>query len=104
MTIGLLLLSRLGPHTSGLITSLYIFVFGMGLGSVMQVLVIAVQNAVDYQDLGAATSGVTYFRSITSSISAPECACATLSLSSGANGSSGSNRCSITTAARSAAT
>jgi hypothetical protein len=36
----------------------------MGLGSVMQVLVIAVQNAVDYQDLGAATSGVTYFRSI----------------------------------------
>jgi EmrB/QacA subfamily drug resistance transporter len=104
MTIGLLLLSRLGPHTSGLITSLYMFVFGMGLGSVMQVLVIAVQNAVDYQDLGAATSGVTYFRSITSSISAPECACATLSLSSGANGSSGSNRCSITTAARSAAT
>jgi EmrB/QacA subfamily drug resistance transporter len=37
MTIGLLLLSRLGPHTSGLITSLYMFVFGMGLGSVMQV-------------------------------------------------------------------
>jgi EmrB/QacA subfamily drug resistance transporter len=64
MTIGLLLLSRLGPNTSGLITSLYMFVFGMGLGSVMQVLVIAVQNAVDYRDLGAATSGVTYFRSI----------------------------------------
>lgn len=40
------------------------FVFGLGLGSVMQVLVIAVQNAVEYKDLGAATSGVTYFRSI----------------------------------------
>ena len=64
MTIGLLLLSRLGPHTSGLVTSLYMFVFGMGLGSVMQVLVIAVQNAVDYKDLGVATSGATYFRSI----------------------------------------
>jgi hypothetical protein len=40
------------------------FVFGLGLGSVIQVLVIAVQNAVEYKDLGVATSGVTYFRSI----------------------------------------
>ena len=39
-------------------------VFGLGLGCVMQVLVIAVQNAVGYQDLGSATSGVTFFRSI----------------------------------------
>jgi EmrB/QacA subfamily drug resistance transporter len=61
MTIGLLLLSRLGPGTSWLEVSLYMFVFGMGLGSVMQVTVIATQNAVDYNDLGAATSGVTYF-------------------------------------------
>jgi hypothetical protein len=37
------------------------FVLGMGLGSVMRVLVIAVQNAVDYKDVGAATSGVTTF-------------------------------------------
>jgi EmrB/QacA subfamily drug resistance transporter len=64
MTIGLVLLSRLGPETSWLDASLYMFVFGLGLGSVMQVLVIAVQNAVDYRDLGAATSGATYFRSI----------------------------------------
>jgi EmrB/QacA subfamily drug resistance transporter len=64
MTIGLLLLSRLGPDTSWLDASLYMFVFGMGIGSVMQVLVIAVQNAVDYKDLGTATSGATYFRSI----------------------------------------
>ena len=62
MTIGLLLLSRLGPDTSWFDASLYMFVFGAGLGSVMQVTVIAVQNAVDYKDLGAATSGVTYFR------------------------------------------
>ena len=64
MTIGLLLLSRLEPDTSWLAVSLYMFVFGMGLGSVMQVTVIATQNAVAYKDLGAATSGVTYFRSM----------------------------------------
>ena len=64
MTVGLLLLSRLGAHTAWPLVSLYMFVFGLGLGSVMQVLVIAVQNAVDYRDLGAATSGTTYFRSI----------------------------------------
>ena len=37
---------------------------GLGLGMVMQVLVLAVQNAVDYADLGVATSGATLFRSI----------------------------------------
>jgi EmrB/QacA subfamily drug resistance transporter len=64
MTVGLYLLSRLGPSTSTALTSLYMFVFGVGLGGVMQVLVIAVQNAVDYKDLGAATSGATFFRSM----------------------------------------
>jgi hypothetical protein len=39
-------------------------VLGLGMGMVMQVLVIAVQNAVDYADLGVATSGATLFRSI----------------------------------------
>jgi hypothetical protein len=64
MTIGLLLLSRVGPHTSGLYHfALHVRVrYGPWLG--VAVLVIAVQNAVDYQDLGAPTSGVTYFRSI----------------------------------------
>ena len=64
MTIGLLLLSRLDADTSWLDASLYMFVFGLGLGSVLQVLIIAVQNAVEYKDLGTATSGATYFRSI----------------------------------------
>jgi hypothetical protein len=36
----------------------------VGIGCSLQVLVIAVQNAVDYSDLGAATSGATFFRSI----------------------------------------
>ena len=44
------------------------FVLGLGLGMVMQVLVLVVQNAVDYKDLGAATSGATLFRSIGGSV------------------------------------
>ncbi len=44
--------------------SAYFFVFGAGLGLVMQVLVLVVQNAVSYEDLGVATSGATFFRSI----------------------------------------
>jgi DNA-binding MarR family transcriptional regulator len=64
MTVGLFLLSRLGPDTSTLASSLFMLVLGAGIGATMQVLVIAVQNAVDYADLGAGTSGTTFFRSI----------------------------------------
>ena len=39
-------------------------VLGLGLGLVMQVLVLAVQNDADYRDLGVATAGATFFRSI----------------------------------------
>ncbi|WP_333767662.1 MFS transporter [Streptomyces sp. IBSBF 2435] len=62
--VGLLLLHQLDEHTATWVMSLYFFVFGLGLGLVMQVLVLAVQNAVGYQDLGSATSGATFFRSI----------------------------------------
>ena len=44
------------------------FVLGLGLGLVMQMLVVAVQNAVDYDELGVATSGATLFRSIGGSV------------------------------------
>jgi EmrB/QacA subfamily drug resistance transporter len=64
MFIGMLLLSTLDADTSTLRTSLYLAVLGLGLGAVMQVLIIATQNAVHYRDLGAATSGATFFRSI----------------------------------------
>jgi EmrB/QacA subfamily drug resistance transporter len=64
MTVGLFLLSRLSVDTGAMAASAAMFVLGLGLGSVMQVLVIAVQNAVGYDDLGAATSGATFFRSI----------------------------------------
>jgi EmrB/QacA subfamily drug resistance transporter len=63
-TVGLLLLSMMDEHTSTFVTSCYFCVLGLGLGLVMQVLVIAVQNAVGYEDLGAATSGASFFRSI----------------------------------------
>ncbi|MFF2305688.1 DHA2 family efflux MFS transporter permease subunit [Streptomyces sp. NPDC058128] len=62
--LGLLLLHRLTENSSTAEMSVYFFVFGVGLGLVMQVLVLVVQNAVPYADLGVATSGATFFRSI----------------------------------------
>jgi len=64
MTIGLYLLSHLGVATGVWLSSLYMLVLGAGIGMSLQVLVVAVQNAVSYADLGAATGGATFFRSI----------------------------------------
>ncbi|MFD5079485.1 DHA2 family efflux MFS transporter permease subunit [Streptomyces sp. NPDC058371] len=63
-TLGLLLLHQLDENSSTGTMSAFFFVFGLGLGLVMQVLVLIVQNAVSYEDLGVATSGATFFRSI----------------------------------------
>ena len=68
MSVGIFLLSRLTPHTSTLEASLYMFITGAGIGLVMQVLVVAVQNSVDYSDLGVATSGNTLLRNVGSSV------------------------------------
>ncbi|WP_369197266.1 MFS transporter [Streptomyces djakartensis] len=62
--LGLLLLHQLDENSSTAELSGFFFVFGLGLGLVMQVLVLIVQNAVPYEDLGVATSGATFFRSI----------------------------------------
>ncbi|WP_330261409.1 MDR family MFS transporter [Streptomyces sp. NBC_00539] len=64
MGAGLYLLSLMGPGTGAWLESLYMFVLGAGIGLCMQVLTIAVQNTVDYRDLGTATSGVTFFRTL----------------------------------------
>ncbi|MGH9111362.1 MAG: MDR family MFS transporter [Acidimicrobiales bacterium] len=64
MALGMLALSRLDVGTSTLQAGLSMFVLGMGLGLVMQVLVLAVQNSVETRDLGTATSSATFFRSI----------------------------------------
>src|SRR5215467_6706155 len=57
MTVGLYLLSHLGVTTSLWLSSLYMLVLGAGIGASLQVLVVAVQNAVSYTDLGASTGG-----------------------------------------------
>jgi len=64
MTIGLYLLSLMSPTSSTLTDALSMLVLGMGLGGVMQVMVIIVQNGVPHSELGVATSGATFFRSI----------------------------------------
>ena len=67
-SIGLYLLSTMTERTTSGTASLYMLILGLGMGSVMQVLVIAVQNAVDYRDLGVATSGNSLFRLIGGSL------------------------------------
>jgi EmrB/QacA subfamily drug resistance transporter len=62
--IGIYLLSRLDVDTPAWQYSIYFFVVGAGLGLVMQVLVLAVQNAVDFRDMGVATSSSQFFRSM----------------------------------------
>jgi EmrB/QacA subfamily drug resistance transporter len=64
MAFGMYLLSTMGPTTTQLRASLYMVVLGLGLGMVMQVLVLAVQNAVDPRDLGVATGAATFLRSM----------------------------------------
>jgi EmrB/QacA subfamily drug resistance transporter len=68
MSGGLFLLSRLTLASSTLAASFDMLLLGLGLGLVMQVLVIAVQNSVEYSDLGVATSGATLFRLIGGSL------------------------------------
>jgi EmrB/QacA subfamily drug resistance transporter len=71
MVVGMLLLSRLAVGTSLPVADAYMLVLGLGLGFVMQVLVLAVQNAVDYENLGVATSTATLFRSMGGTIGVP---------------------------------
>jgi EmrB/QacA subfamily drug resistance transporter len=64
MSCGLYLLSTMGPTTTEVSAGVYMVVLGLGLGMVMQVLVLAVQNAVDRRDLGTATGAATFLRSM----------------------------------------
>ncbi|MBN8912738.1 MAG: MFS transporter, partial [Rhizobiales bacterium] len=70
MTGALLLLSTIEAETPASRAVVYLLVLGLGLGMVMQILVMAVQNAVPYERLGVATSGTTLFRSIGGSVGA----------------------------------
>jgi EmrB/QacA subfamily drug resistance transporter len=69
--IGLFLLSTMDAATPAVVTAAYMVVLGLGLGGVMQVLVVVVQNSVAQRDLGTATSTATFFRSMGGSIGVP---------------------------------
>ncbi|MFJ4206353.1 MFS transporter [Streptomyces sviceus] len=68
--VGMWLLSRLELDTPRLHYSLWMAVLGTGIGMVMPVLVLAVQNSVRPADLGTATSANNYFRQIGGSVGA----------------------------------
>ncbi|OBF53045.1 MFS transporter [Mycobacterium sp. 852002-53434_SCH5985345] len=70
MALAFFLMSRMDPSTSVLVQSLFLVILGAGIGMCMQTLVLIVQNTVDFDDLGVATSGVTFFRTIGSSFGA----------------------------------
>lgn len=69
-TAGLYLFSRLTPGTSLTTLGVYMFVFGFGLGLVMQVLVLIVQNSFPMAEVGTATATNNFFRQIGSAVGA----------------------------------
>ena len=70
MAVAFLLLSTMDAATPTWQQSVFLFVLGSGIGLCMQVLVLVVQNTASFVDLGVATSGVTFFRTIGSSFGA----------------------------------
>ncbi|MFF8641196.1 MFS transporter [Streptomyces sp. NPDC015345] len=68
--VGMWFLSRLETDTSRLAYSVWMAILGAGIGLVMPVLILAVQNTVRPGDLGTATSAHNYFRQIGGSVGA----------------------------------
>jgi len=64
MTIGLILMATLDQDTSFLSLAIYAIMLGAGLGLSMQTILIALQNDVEFKDMGIATSSNTFFRSL----------------------------------------
>ena len=62
MIVGMLLLHRIGVDTPFWRTGIFMTVFGLGLGNVLQPITLAVQNAMPPGDMGVATSSATFFR------------------------------------------
>jgi EmrB/QacA subfamily drug resistance transporter len=67
-TVGMVLFSTMDATTSRGLASAYMVVLGVGLGLVMQVMVLVTQNSVDRADLGSATATVSFFRSVGGSV------------------------------------
>jgi EmrB/QacA subfamily drug resistance transporter len=70
MTAALALLGGVAQQRSVVATGLGLAVFGLGFGMVTQVLIVAVQNAVDRQRLGIATATTAFFRALGGAVSA----------------------------------
>ena len=64
MTLGLFLVSTMDESTSFARAVAYIVIMGMGLGSTFPTFILAVQNSIPFDLMGAATSAVQFFRSI----------------------------------------
>jgi EmrB/QacA subfamily drug resistance transporter len=64
LVVGMYLLSRLSVDTAPWLASVYMAVVGIGIGLVMQVLVLVVQNDARPEQIGVATSTATFFRSV----------------------------------------
>ena len=64
MTLGLLLMVTLNADTPFWQLSIFAVLVGAGLGLSMQTIVIALQNSVEFKDMGVATSSNTFFRSL----------------------------------------
>ena len=67
-TVGMFMLSTMSPSTPRAVTMGYMVVLGVGIGLVMQVLILAAQNTSQRSDLGVTTSTVTFFRSVGGSV------------------------------------
>lgn len=64
LTVGLFLMGTIHYNTNYVLVSVFMFILGVGVGMVMQNLVLVVQNAVPVTELGVASSGVNFFRSL----------------------------------------
>jgi len=64
LTAGSALLSTIHYDTPFTLVSVYMFLLGAGVGMTMQNLVLVVQNTSHPSEIGAASSGVTFFRSL----------------------------------------
>ena len=63
-TVGTAMLATLSPDVSRVVISLGMLLLGLGLGMTMPTATLAVQNSVEFRDMGVATSMVTFFRSL----------------------------------------
>ena len=70
LVVALFLLARITPTMPYPELAAYMFLMGAGLGFTMQTIMVAVQNAVEFRDMGAATGATTFFRQIGGAIGA----------------------------------